>query len=78
MILCGGSMLISRRERSTSGRANRRVSYTFTGLRHNLDSIKSKARVLIAWIDEAENVSEIAYQNPSLRACTQRSALSVS
>lgn len=48
---------------------NRRVSYTFTGLRHNLDSIKSKARVLIAWIDEAENVSEIAYQKllPTVR-----------
>ncbi|MFY2037137.1 PBSX family phage terminase large subunit [Achromobacter xylosoxidans] len=48
---------------------NRRVSYTFTGLRHNLDSIKSKARILIAWIDEAENVSEIAYQKllPTVR-----------
>ncbi|WMD23313.1 phage terminase large subunit [Achromobacter seleniivolatilans] len=48
---------------------NRRVSYTFAGLRHNLDSIKSKARVLIAWIDEAENVSEIAYQKllPTVR-----------
>lgn len=48
---------------------NRRVSYTFAGLRHNLDSIKSKARVLIAWIDEAENVSEIAHQKllPTVR-----------
>ncbi|MDC9591986.1 PBSX family phage terminase large subunit, partial [Xenorhabdus sp. XENO-10] len=33
---------------------NRRVWYVFAGLRHNLDSIKSKARILIAWIDEAE------------------------
>ena len=41
---------------------NRRVDYTFCGLRHNLDSIKSKARVLIAWVDEAEGVSEIAWQ----------------
>lgn len=48
---------------------NRRVSYAFAGLRHNLDSIKSKARILIAWIDEAENVSEIAYQKllPTVR-----------
>ena len=48
---------------------NRRVSYVFTGLRHNLDSIKSKARVLLAWIDEAENVSEIAWQKllPTVR-----------
>lgn len=40
---------------------NRLVWYTFAGLRHNLDSIKSKARILIAWIDEAENVTETAY-----------------
>ncbi|MBN9640366.1 MAG: phage terminase large subunit [Achromobacter sp.] len=48
---------------------NRRVSYTFAGLRHNLDSIKSKARILIAWLDEAENISEVAYQKllPTVR-----------
>jgi phage terminase large subunit len=40
---------------------NRRVSYVFAGLRHNLDSIKSKARILIAWIDEAEGVSKTAW-----------------
>ena len=40
---------------------NRRVSYIFAGLRHNLDSIKSKARILIAWVDEAESVSETAW-----------------
>jgi phage terminase large subunit len=45
------------------------VSYAFTGLRHNLDSIKSKARILIAWVDEAEGVSEIAWQKllPTVR-----------
>jgi phage terminase large subunit len=48
---------------------NRRVWYTFSGLRHNLDSIKSKARILIAWVDEAESVSEIAWQKllPTVR-----------
>lgn len=48
---------------------NRRVSYVFAGLRTNLDSIKSKARILIAWIDEGEQVSEIAYQKllPTVR-----------
>lgn len=40
---------------------NKRVSYVFAGLRHNLDSIKSKARILIAWVDEAENVSKTAW-----------------
>lgn len=46
-----------------------RIAYIFTGLRHNLDSIKSKARILLAWIDEAESVSEIAYQKlfPTVR-----------
>lgn len=39
----------------------RSVSYVFSGLRHNLDSIKSKARILIAWVDEAESVSETAW-----------------
>lgn len=49
---------------------NRRVHYSFTGLNRNLDSIKSKARILISWIDEAEGVSEIAYQKllPTVRS----------
>lgn len=48
---------------------NRRISYVFAGLRHNLDSIKSKARILVAWVDEAESVSEIAWQKllPTVR-----------
>lgn len=48
---------------------NRRVSYVFAGLRHNLDSIKSKARILLCWIDEAEGVSEVAYRKllPTVR-----------
>lgn len=40
---------------------NRRVSYAFTGLRHNLDSLKGKAPILLSWVDEAENVSETAW-----------------
>ncbi|HDL5462370.1 TPA: PBSX family phage terminase large subunit, partial [Mannheimia haemolytica] len=46
-----------------------RISYVFSGLRHNLDSIKSKARILIAWIDEAETVSETAWRKliPTVR-----------
>lgn len=39
-----------------------RVDFLFVGLRHNLDSLKSKARILLTWIDEAENVSEVAYR----------------
>lgn len=48
---------------------NKRVTYIFSGLRHNLDSIKSKARILIAWVDEAEGVSEMAWQKllPTVR-----------
>lgn len=39
-----------------------RVDFVFVGLRHNVDSVKSTARVLITWVDEAENVSEIAWR----------------
>lgn len=47
----------------------RRISFAFAGLRHNLDSIKSKARILGAWIEEAENVSEVAWRKllPTVR-----------
>ena len=38
-----------------------RISYTFAGLRRNLDSLKSKARIMLCWIDEAEAVSETAW-----------------
>lgn len=45
------------------------VTYVFAGLRHNLDSIKSKARILLCWVDEAESVSEIAWRklSPTVR-----------
>ncbi len=41
--------------------ADGRVTYNFVGLRQNLDSIKSKARILLCWVDEAEPVSESAW-----------------
>ncbi|SQC88096.1 phage terminase [Klebsiella pneumoniae] len=48
---------------------NRLVSYVFCGLRHNLDSIKSKVRILLAWVDEAESVSDTAWNklDPTVR-----------
>jgi phage terminase large subunit len=48
---------------------NRRVSFAFAGLRHNLDGIKSKARILLNWTDEAESVSETAWRKliPTIR-----------
>lgn len=48
---------------------NRLVNYVFCGLRHNLDSIKSKARILLAWVDEAESVSDTAWKKlrPTVR-----------
>lgn len=47
----------------------RRISFVFAGLRHNLDSIKSKARILGAWIEEAENVADVAWRKllPTVR-----------
>lgn len=46
-----------------------RVSYAFVGLRHNLTSIKSKAKILLLWVDEAEPVSAAAWQTaiPTVR-----------
>jgi phage terminase large subunit len=46
-----------------------RVSYSFVGLARNLNSIKSKFRILLAWIDEAEPVTEEAWVKliPTLR-----------
>jgi phage terminase large subunit len=39
-----------------------RISYTFAGLDRNIDSVKSKARIRLCWIDEAEPVTDEAWQ----------------
>lgn len=46
-----------------------RVKYVFSGLDRNLDSVKSTSRILLAWIEEAENVIEAAWVKliPTLR-----------
>lgn len=46
-----------------------RVAYTFAGLERNIDSIKSKGRILLCWVDEAEGVSDHAWDvlAPTLR-----------
>lgn len=41
---------------------DKRINFVFCGLRHNLGSIKSKAKIHLMWIDEAEPVSEKAWQ----------------
>lgn len=48
---------------------DKRVEFAFTGLRHNLDSIKSKSRIRLLWVDEAEPVSETAWSKaiPTVR-----------
>jgi phage terminase large subunit len=48
---------------------SRRISYSFAGLDRNIDSIKSKSRILLAWIEEAEPVTEEAWVKliPTLR-----------
>lgn len=49
---------------------NGKIEYIFTGLNRNLDSLKSKAKILIAWIDEAEGVSQTAWDKlePTVRS----------
>ena len=46
-----------------------RVYYAFAGLDRNIDSIKSKARILLCWVDEAEPVTDEAWTKliPTLR-----------
>lgn len=48
---------------------DRRIEFAFIGLRHNLDSIKSKSRIRLLWVDEAEPVSETAWMKaiPTVR-----------
>jgi phage terminase large subunit len=45
------------------------IHYTFAGLRHNVASVKSRARILLNWTDEAEPVSDLAWQTliPTVR-----------
>jgi phage terminase large subunit len=38
-----------------------RVSYVFAGLDRNVSSVKSKSRILLCWVDEAEDVTEDAW-----------------
>jgi len=49
---------------------DRRISFAFTGLRTNLSGVKSKAKILRAWVDEAEPVAEKAWSTllPTVRA----------
>lgn len=46
-----------------------RVSFKFAGLDRNIDSVKSKSRIHLCWVDEAEPVSDEAWQTliPTLR-----------
>lgn len=46
------------------------TEYIFKGLRHNYQQIKSTSGVTIAWIEEAETVSEQSWKNlvPTIRA----------
>lgn len=46
-----------------------RIWFSFAGLDRNIASIKSKGRILLCWVDEAEPVTEEAWQTlePTLR-----------
>lgn len=46
-----------------------RIHFSFVGLDRNIDSVKSKSRILLAWIDEAEPVTDEAWTKliPTLR-----------
>ena len=40
---------------------DKRIEFAFVGMRHNLDSIKSKSSIHLFWADEAESISETAW-----------------
>ena len=46
-----------------------RISFSFVGLDRNVDSVKSKGRILVCWVDEAEPVTNEAFRVliPTLR-----------
>lgn len=46
-----------------------RIWFAFSGLDRNIGSVKSKGRILLCWVDEAEPVTEQAWQilEPTLR-----------
>lgn len=46
-----------------------RINFTFAGLDRNIGNIKSKGRILVCWVDEAEPVTDAAYSilEPTLR-----------
>lgn len=46
-----------------------RISFAFCGLDRNISSIKSKGRILLCWVDEAEPVPDSSWQTliPTLR-----------
>jgi phage terminase large subunit len=46
-----------------------RIAFAFAGLDRNISSIKSKGRILVCWVDEAEPVTEDAWTTliPTLR-----------
>lgn len=49
--------------------ACRRVEFLFVGLSRNLNSIKSKAKIILCWADEADPITEDAWQKliPTVR-----------
>jgi phage terminase large subunit len=46
-----------------------RIAYKFAGLDRSIESVKSKARILLCWVDEAEPVTDVAWLTliPTLR-----------
>ena len=64
------SFIITERTIKTDGeKFDGLVEYKFSGLDRNIASVKSKARILLCWVDEAEPVTEHAWEVliPTLR-----------
>ena len=48
---------------------DKRIEFTFVGLHKNINSVKSRSRVWLLWVDEAETITEKAWETvlPSVR-----------
>ena len=46
-----------------------KIDFVFVGLRRNIESVKSTSRIRLLWVDEAEQVSEVAWMKaiPTVR-----------
>lgn len=54
---------------------DKRINFVFSGMRHNIDSIKSKSKIHLMWADEAEAIGETAWSKAIISVREQNSEI---